>query len=73
MKFICYISVAILVLNKKKLMKMEMEEIVLWAQEFGSILKNNNIDEIVKTAFDIKAGNKKNSSKDRGFFGFFFK
>ena len=73
MKFICYISVAILILNKKKLMKMEMEEIVLWAQEFGSILKNNNIDEIVKTAFDIKAGNKKNSSKDRGFFGFFFK
>ena len=39
---------------------------------FGSILKNNNIDEIVKTAFDIKAGNKK-SSKNRGFFGFFFK
>ena len=73
MKFICYISVAILVLNKKKLMKMEMEEIVFWAQEFGSILKNNNIDEIVKTAFDIKAGNKKNSSKNRGFFGFFFK
>ena len=73
MKFICYISVAILILNKKKLMKMEMEEIVFWAQEFGSILKNNNIDEIVKTAFDIKAGNKKNSSKDKGFFGFFFK
>ena len=73
MKFICYISVAILILNKKKLMKMEMEEIVFWAQEFGSILKNNNIDEIVKTAFDIKAGNKKNNSKDRGFLGFFFK
>ena len=73
MKFICYISVAILSLNKKKLMKMEMEEIVFWAQEFGSILKNSNIDEIVKTAFDIKAGNKKNSSKDRGFFGFMFK
>jgi hypothetical protein len=72
MKFICYISVAILVINKKKLMKMEMEEIVVWAQEFGAILKNNNIDEIVKMAFDIKAGNKK-SSKDRGFFGFFFK
>ena len=33
MKFICYISVAILIMNKKKLMKMEMEEIVLWAQD----------------------------------------
>jgi hypothetical protein len=59
MKFICYISSAILVINKKKLMKMEMEEIVLWAQEFGSVVKNSNIDTIVKTAFDIKAGVKK--------------
>ena len=59
MKFICYISAAILVINKKKLKKMEMEQIVLWAQEFGAILKNNNIDEIVKTAFEMKAQIKK--------------
>ena len=72
MKFICYISSAILVINKKKLMKMEMEEIVLWAQEFGSVVKNSNIDTIVKTAFDIKAGVKKIPKKG-GIFGFFFK
>jgi hypothetical protein len=72
MKFICYISVAILIMNKKKLMKMEMEEIVLWAQEFGSVVKNSNIDTIVKTAFDIKAGVKKIPKKG-GIFGFFFK
>ena len=46
-------------MNKKKLMKMEMEEIVLWAQEFGSIVKNNNLDEIVKSAFELKARVKK--------------
>ena len=71
MKFICYISVAILVLNKKKIMKMNMEEIIQWAQEFGTIIKNNNIDEIVETAFDIKAGIKK-APKNRGLFGFNF-
>ena len=75
MKFICYISAAILILNKKKLMKMEMEEIVLWAQEFGAIVKNNNIDEIVKTAFNIKAQIKGIPKKSGGLFGFnlFFK
>ena len=74
MKFICYISAAILVLNKKKLKKMEMEQIVLWAQEFGSIVKNNNIDEIVKTAFEMKAQIKKIPKKSTGgFFGLFFK
>ena len=74
MKFICYISAAILVLNKKKLKKMEMEQIVLWAQEFGAILKNNNIDEIVKTAFEMKAQIKKIPKKNSGgFLKFFFK
>ena len=73
MRFICYISAAILVLNKKRLMKMEMEEIVIWAQEFGSIVKNNNLDEIVKNAFEIKASIKKIPKKSGGIFGFFFK
>ena len=73
MKFICYISAAILFINKKKLMKMEMEEIVLWAQEFGAIIKNNNIDDIVQKAFDIKAQIKKVPKKSGGIFGFFFK
>ena len=73
MKFICYISAAILVINKKKLMKMEMEEIVLWSQEFGSIVKSNNLDEIVKSAFEIKASIKKIPKKSGGILGFFFK
>ena len=74
MKFICYISAAILVINKKKLKKMEMEQIVLWAQEFGAILKNNNIDEIVKTAFEMKAQIKKIPKKNSGgFLKLFFK
>ena len=73
MKFICYISAAILFINKKKLLKMEMEEIVLWAQEFGAIVKNNNIDDIVQKAFDIKAQIKKVPKKSGGIFGFFFK
>ena len=72
MKFICYISSAILILNKRKLMKMQMEEIVFWAQEFGTIIKNNNIDDIVKTAFDIKAKIKKVPKKS-GFLNFFFR
>ena len=72
-KFICYISAAILVINKKKLMKMEMEEIVLWSQEFGSIVKSNNLDEIVKSAFEIKASIKKIPKKSGGILGFFFK
>ena len=72
MKFICYISSAILILNKRKLMKMQMEEIVFWAQEFGTIIKNHNIDDIVKTAFDIKAKIKKVPKKS-GFLNFFFR
>ena len=53
-------------------MKMQMEEIVFWAQEFGTIIKNNNIDDIVKTAFDIKAKIKKVPKKS-GFLNFFFR
>ena len=51
-------------------MKMQMEEIVFWAQEFGTIIKNNNIDDIVKTAFDIKAKIKKVPKKS-GFLNLF--
>ena len=54
MRFICFISSAILIINKKKIMKMEMEEIIFWAQQFGTVINDNNIDEIVKAAFEIK-------------------
>lgn len=69
MRFICFISSAILIINKKKLMKMEMEEIVFWAQQFGNVLNDNNIDEIVKTAFEIKAKCNKKIKKN-GFYNF---
>ena len=52
--FLCYISSAVLIINKKKLMKMEMEEIVEWAKDFGDIVNDKTVGEIVSTAFDIK-------------------
>ena len=75
MRFICFISSAILITNKKKLMKMEMEEIIYWAQQFGAVINDNNIGKIVETAFEIKAKcNKKIKKKGFNFFNFnFFK
>ena len=51
-----------------------MEQIVVQAQEFGAIVKNNNIDDIVKTTIEMKAQIKKIPKKSTGgFFGLFFK
>ena len=63
MKFICFISSAILIINKKKLMNMEMEEIIFWAQEFGSDIDDKKMDEIVRIAFEIKAKFKNKNSR----------
>ena len=75
MRFVCFISSAILIINKNKLMKMEMEEIIFWAQQFGSVINDNNIDKIVETAFEIKAKcNKKTKKKGFNLLNFnFFK
>ena len=75
MRFVCFISSAILIINKNKLMKMEMEEIIFWAQQFGSVINDNNIDKIVETAFEIKAKcNKKTKKQGFNLFNFnFFK
>ena len=75
MRFVCFISSAILIINKNKLMNMEMEEIIFWAQQFGSVINDNNIDKIVETAFEIKAKcNKKTKKKGFNLFNFnFFK
>ena len=73
MRFVCFISSAILIINKNKLMKMEMEEIIFWAQQFGSVINDNNIDKIVETAFEIKAKcNKKTKKKGFNLFNFNF-
>ena len=75
MRFVCFISSAILIINKNKLMKMEMEEIIFWAQQLGSVINDNNIDKIVETAFEIKAKcNKKTKKQGFNLFNFnFFK
>ena len=73
MRFICFISSAILIINKRNLMKMEMEEIICWAQQFGTVINDSNIDEIVKKAFEIKAKcNKQTKKNNYNFFGFKF-
>ena len=74
MRFICFISSSILIINKNKLMTMEMEDIIFWAQQFGTVVNDSNIDEIVKNAFDIKEKyNKKLKKKNNyTFFNFNF-
>ena len=64
MRFICFISSSILIINKNELMKKEMEEIIFWAQQFGSLINDSNMDEIVKTAFEIKAKCNKQTKKN---------
>ena len=75
MKFLSFISATILVINKEKLMKMEMEDIFFWAQEFGTVVNDANLDSIIIKAFKLKAkyNNKdfKKSSKFK-FFNFIF-
>ena len=71
MRFICFISSSILIINKNELMKKEMEEIIFWAQQFGSLINDSNMDEIVKTAFEIKAKcNKQTKKNNSNFFNF---
>ena len=71
MRFICFISSSILIINKNELMKKEMEEIIFWAQQFGSLINDSNMDEIVKTAFEIKAKcNKQTKKNNYNFFNF---
>ena len=53
-KFICYISAAVIKINEEKLLKMEMSEIMEWAQELRINLKDINIDDIVRVALDIQ-------------------
>jgi hypothetical protein len=68
MNFLCFISSTILIINKKQLMKMEMENIIEWAQNIGNIVDDKNIGEIVTRAFEIKKKYKKKNKK----FGFSF-
>ena len=54
MKFICFISVAILKKNRDKLLGKEMEDIAQWIKEMGNNINKIDINEIIKIAFEIK-------------------
>jgi hypothetical protein len=65
LKFMCYVCSAVLRLNKKKILKMEMEGIITWSQNFGTTCKNHSIDEIIGEAYKIKAEYKKKEAKSK--------
>ena len=63
MKFICYISVAIIKNNKDDLMKMDTTEIMEWARQLENKMNEIDIDNIVKIALKIQSKNEIKRSK----------
>lgn len=60
MKFICYISVAIIKIHKNEIMKMDSTEVMEWAQNLQNKMNEMDVNNIVKIAVDIqKKYNKK--------------
>ena len=53
-KFICFISVTILQINKDKIINKEIEDIADWTKEMGNNISKLDINEIIKKAFEIK-------------------
>ena len=63
MKFICYISSAIIKNNKEKIMKMDAGEIMEWAQQLQNKINEMDINKLVKTSIEIQTKyNKKDSN-----------
>ena len=54
MKFICFITVAILTKNKDKILGKEMEDIAQWLKEMGGSVNKIDMNEIIKIAFEMK-------------------
>ena len=54
MKFICYISTAIIKINKEKIMKMDSSEVMEWAQQLQNKMNEMDINNLVKFALEIK-------------------
>ena len=54
MKFICYISTAIIKINKEKIMKMDSSEVMEWAQQLQNKMNEMDINNLVKVALEIK-------------------
>ena len=63
MKFLCFISAAIFQLNKDKIIGKELEEIVEWSKEMGNNINKIDMNEIIKTAFEIKGKYKEQFGK----------
>ena len=60
MKFVCYISVAIIKIHKNEIMKMDSSEVMEWAQALQNKMNEMDVNNIVKIAVDIqKKYNKK--------------
>ena len=54
MKFICYISVAIIKSNKKNIMEMDAEGVMEWAKQLQNKMNEIDITNIVKSALEIQ-------------------
>lgn len=60
MKFVCYISVAIITIHKNEIMKMDSSEVMEWAQALQNKMSEMDVNNLVKTAVNIqKKYNKK--------------
>ena len=64
LKFICYISVAIIKNNRENIMKMDAGEVMLWAQQLQKKMKEIDISNIVKMALQIQNSYKKKESNN---------
>ena len=63
MKFICFISVAIMKKNKDKILGKELEDIAIFLKEMGNNINKMDINEIIKIAFDMKKEFNKKAEK----------
>ena len=54
MKFICYISVALIKSNKKNIMEMDAEGVMEWAKQLQNKMNEIDITNIVKSALEIQ-------------------
>ena len=63
MKFICFISVAILKKNKDKIIGKEFDDVAVWFKEMGNNINKMDINEIIKIAFDMKKEFNKKAEK----------
>lgn len=53
-KFMIFISVTLLSLNKEELFKMDMPNIMKWTQQVCKNLNDDSLNKIIRTAFNIK-------------------